>query len=92
MQDLSSCNSPNAYSLPSELETQNQLTLLDTIQASILISYYYLGEGHSIQGRYHAAAAATLGSSAAFRMHSDEAATIPGPVLKRIKEEIDGLD
>ncbi|KAJ7058466.1 hypothetical protein C8F01DRAFT_291690 [Mycena amicta] len=40
--------------------------LLETIQAEVLLSFYYLHEGLPVQGRYHAGAAASLAIGAGF--------------------------
>ncbi|KAF7290384.1 hypothetical protein HMN09_01296400 [Mycena chlorophos] len=53
--------------------------LLETIQAEILLSFYYLREALPVQGRYHASAAASLSVSAGFNRLGRQQAAVTNP-------------
>ncbi|KAF7291144.1 Zn(2)-C6 fungal-type domain-containing protein [Mycena indigotica] len=58
---------PGAINRLSSAPPGSQLRLLlETIQTEVLLSFYYLHESLSVQGRYHAGAAASLAIGAGF--------------------------
>nr|GAT57236.1 predicted protein [Mycena chlorophos] len=53
--------------------------LLETIQAEILLSFYYLREALPVQSRYHASAAASLSVGAGFNRLGHQQAVVTDP-------------
>ncbi|KAJ7664852.1 hypothetical protein B0H17DRAFT_1091330 [Mycena rosella] len=71
-------------SLPGDISRFNQhpKLVLETIQAEVLLSLYYLHAAIPVQGRYHATAAATLALSAGLhKMRAPSSPMAPGFLL-----------
>ncbi|KAF7290400.1 Zn(2)-C6 fungal-type domain-containing protein [Mycena chlorophos] len=77
---LNRASSPAGAPGSGSQQTQTRF-LLETIQAEVLLSFYYLHEGLPVQGRYHASAAASLAIGAGFSRigHHLPAQTAAGP-------------